>query len=201
MPDLTATLTVTDLHERTVTPVWHRVCGRRLMQMTFGQARFIEALELWNPTEPADLLLACFVCSRPAAKVRSQFDSRHLRSRLNLWRRWLGKRWDYEQSLAVWKRFVRYHLTEPYAVERPAGFQPKGAKAPARSPINTPWLSHLRAFLCGRMGYAPESFDDQPVGLLILDYFATLEIEGSVVLAKVTREQYMERRRIITEAK
>ena len=183
MPDLTGNLSVDDLHDRASVPVWHWVCGRRLQQMTVGHARLIDAMGLWKPTTPDDLLLCAFVCSRTYRTALRQFDSTTLRWRIR-WMRWMqGARWDWRKSLVGWFRFVRYHREEPYAVARPLD----PTRPVISQPINSPWLAHLRAFLCAEGGYSPESFDDQLLGQVVLDYYAILESKDRIVLANLTR--------------
>ena len=187
--DLTGKLTVDDLHDRATVPVWHRICGRRMQQMTVGHARLLEAMGLWRPATPNNLLLAVFLCSRSFREAIRQLDSAGLRWRLR-WMRWrLGFRWDWRLSLAVWFRFVRYHREEPYAIAKPLD----PSRPVVTHPINSPWLAHLRAYLCSEAGYAPESFDDQLLGQVVLDYYAVLESKNQIVLATLTRTEMAKR--------
>lgn len=189
MPDLTSSLTVEDLHDRATLPVWHTVCGYRLAQMTVGHARLLEAMGLWQPATPHDLLLAVFLCARAIRDTQRRLDSRTLPWRLR-WMRWrLGRQWDWRKSLVVWCRFVRYHREEPYAVAKPLD----PSRPVTTHPINSPWLAHLRAFLCAEGGYAPETFDEQLLGQVVLDYYAMLESDGKVVLSRLTRTQTAKR--------
>lgn len=199
MPDLTNILTVQDLHDRTAVPLWHTVCGRRLHQMTFGHARLLEAMNLWSPEEPLSVLLAVFVCSRSALKARRQFDSRRLKWRLGWWLRRLGRTWDWGVSRAMFARYIAYHMAEPYAVPKPPPSVGGKTTAGGTRPVNTPWLTHLRATLCARCGYSPESFDDQPFGQLILDYYAIKEIDDEMVLARITRAEKLARDEALRE--
>ena len=190
MPDLTGNLSVDDLHDRAAVPVWHWVCGKRLHQMTVGHARLLDAMGLWKPASPSDLLLCAFVCSRSFRDALRHFDSRTLRWRIR-WMRWaLGPRWDWRRCLVGWFRFVRYHREEPYAVAKPAD----PTKPIISRPINSPWLAHLRAFLCSDGGYRPETFDDQLLGQVVLDYYAVMECRDKVVLATVTRSEMAKRK-------
>lgn len=189
--DLTGKLTVDDLHDRATVPVWHRICGRRMQQMTVGHARLLEAMGLWRPATPNDLLLAVFLCSRPFRESLRQLDSRSLRWRLRWSRWWLGLRWDWRRSLEVWFRFVRYHREEPYAIAKPLD----PSRPVVTHPINSPWLAHLRAYLCSEAGYAPELFDEQLLGQVVLDYYAVLESKNQIVLATLTRTEMANRQK------
>lgn len=190
MAELTSNLSVDDLHDRATVPVWHRVCGRRMQQLTVGHARILDAMGLWKPTSPESLLLAVVICSVPFRKAVRLLDSRTLPWSLR-WLAWrLGPGWEWRASLLVWFRFVRYHREEPYAVAKPLD----PTRPVSTHPINSPWLAHLRAFLCSEGGYSPESFDDQLLGQVVLDYYAVLESKDRIVLAKLTRTQ-MERRK------
>lgn len=184
--------TLQDLHDRDAIPVWHTVCRWRLRQMTFGHAELINALGLWYPSEPYDTLLGAFICSRSAKEARAAFDTRRLKWLLR-WKAWrLGAAWDWRWSASVWREFIEYHTEEPFAVQRDLGGT---RKAETKRPINTPWLSHIRAYLLSKCGYRPCDMDDAPLGRGILDYFATLEIEGAVSVSSFTRREYAERRR------
>jgi len=55
-------------------------------------------------------------------------------------------------------------------------------------------LAHLRAFLCSDGGYRPETFDDQLLGQVVLDYYAVMECRDKVVLATVTRSEMAKRK-------
>lgn len=188
--------TLQDLHDRDAVPVWHTVCRWRLQQLTFGHAELLNALGLWTPEEPYDTLLGAFICSRSAASARLWFDSRSLAWMLR-WKAWrLGSGWDWRRSAAVWREYVAYHTEEPFAVQRDMG-GPK--RVDTTRPVNTPWLSHLRAYLISKCGYRASEIDAAPLGRALLDYFAVLEIEGAVTVSKFTRTEYAERKRGITE--
>lgn len=170
--------------------MWHWICGMRMQQMTVGHARLLEAMGLWKPTAPSDLLLAAWICAHPVRKTSRLLDSPTLRWRLK-WLRWrVGWKWDWRQSLALWFRFVRYHREEPYAVAKPLD---PGRPITSHA-INSPWLAHLRAFLCSKGGYSPETFDDQLLGQVVLDYYAILEDEDKIVLSNLTRTQMARRK-------
>jgi len=151
--------------------------------MTVGHARLLDAMGLWKPATPNDLLLAAFICSRPFRDALMQFDSATLRWRIRWMLVRLGRKWDWRNCLVGWFRFVRYHREEPYAVAKPLD----PSRPIVTHPINSPWLAHLRAFLCASGGYAPETFDDQLLGQVVLDYYAILESNEKVVLATLTR--------------
>ena len=188
--ELTGNLSVEDLHDRATVPVWHWICGLRMRQLTVGHARLLEAMGLWKPATPNDLLLAVFLCSRPFRDAVRSLDSITLPWRLRWMRMRLGRAWDWKPSLVLWFRFVRYHREEPYAVAKPID----PSRPVVTHPINSPWLAHLRAFLCSEGGYSPESFDDQLLGQVVLDYYAILESKEKVVLANLTRTQMAKRK-------
>lgn len=195
MPEVPQSLTIQDLHDRTALPLWHTVCGRRLMQMQFGHARLLEAMDLWDPRDPASLLLAVFICSRRPEVARDQFQARGITMRLWVWRVLLGTDWmrsRWLRSLDMWRRYVTYHLAEPMT----APVVPHGGKLERSRPINTPWLTHLKCTLCARGGYDPERIDRIPIGDLMLAYFALLETENVVVLGNVTKDEYRSRRKV-----
>ena len=194
MPEVPQRLTIQDLHDRTALPLWHTVCGRRLLQLQFGHARLLEAMDLWDPRDPASLLVAVFICSRRWELARDQFQGRLITVRLFLWRVLLGTDWvrsRWTRSLAMWRKFVAYHLAEPMS----APAVPPGAKVERSRSINTPWLTHLKCTLCSRGGYDPAGFDSMPLGELMLAYYALLETENVVVLGNVTRQEYRELRK------
>ncbi len=187
-------LSVADLHDRPAVPLWHTLCGKRLLQMRIGHAQMLEAMNLWGAFEPSEVLLAAFICSRTPEVAQEQFDSTTLRFRLALWSLRLGRRWDWNVSREIWKRYVRYHMSEPFSAEHPDITKLRRGDNSSRVPVNTPWLTHLRVVLCAKCGYRPETFHEQPIGQAILDYYTVLEMERTVVLATVTREEMLERR-------
>ena len=155
--------------------------------MQFGHARFLEALNLWDPLLPHDILLAAFVCSRSPRAVADHFDSRFLRWRLGLWMRVLGSRWNWDRSREMWRRYVAFHLAEPFYIEAQTVIA--GKTINSTRPVNTPWLSHIRITLLADGGYAADTFDEQLMGQVMLDYLSLAELRGTITLSRVTREQ------------
>jgi len=176
-------MTVKDLHERGTLPLRHTVCGVPLRPMTVGHARLLDALDLWSPDNPGEVLLAAFVCSMPHAEARRWMDRRGFGLLMRFWRWRLGNRWDWLASIRTWREYVIYHMEEPVVI--------RNARAGAESQqcSGTPKLSHMRVVLCSRVGYSPETFDDQPMAQATLDYLTFLETDGLATVANFTRRQ------------
>lgn len=168
-------MTFHDLHTRAILPMAFRVCGLDLMPLTIGQARILDALGLWGAVSPSELVLAAYVCSRPSVVTARAIHSRW--TQLHLWwlRCRLGRKWDFARSAKVWLEFVSYSREEAFATF-------KTGSGTNEMPIT----ARLRAVLCGRMGYRPETFDNVPYCQAILDHQALGEAEGFVNVTPCT---------------
>lgn len=158
-----------DLHSRTVLPLAFVVCGVPLLPMTVGHARVIDALGLWGPVVPEEVMLAAFVCSRDHRKVAAAIHSKGTARRLRWWAWRLGSQWNYDASIVHWRAYVAYHREEPLVTMKGGGGN-----------LGMPWLTHLRAMACKGLGYDPMTVDDAPLAQVVMDYYAFAESEGAV---------------------
>lgn len=177
-------MTVKDLHERGTLPLRHTVCGVPLCPMTVGHARLLDALDLWSPENAGEVLLAAFVCSMPHADARRWMDRRAFGLLMRFWMWRLGSSWDWLASIRTWREYVTYHMEEPVVIRKPSTSTSQSEQC-----SGTPKLSHMRVVLCSRVGYRPETFDEQPMAQATLDYLTFLETEGLATVANFTRRQ------------
>lgn len=178
-------MNVADLHDADLLPIRWRVGGVLLVDMQVGHARLLEALSLWNPRSRDEMLLAVVLQSVDQARARELLGRRRIKWRME----WLRIRtWgnDWAASRKAWSDFVRFNMDRPFWAPVPKGIV-KGKTESSTAPINTPILSHLRVALCAECGYDPMRFDEAPMRQVLLDYYATRERAGDVVLATETQ--------------
>ena len=174
-----------DLYNRGILPIDHVVCGIRLLPLTFGHAKLLDALDIRIPESREELILAAFICSSPSSRFMQR---KRLRFSLAFWRWRLGRKWDYARSLEVWADYLSHH----YAV--PAAMWEKSDRA-----IGTPALDQLRVALCRYAGYDPMRFDDVEIARANCDYYTLCEMEGTVKVIGGRLEEIMERKRQTVE--
>jgi len=150
-------------------PAEFTVCGIRLIPLTVGHARILDALSLWGARDPRELIVAAYLCSGKASKFERRFNAWWFRHAVRFWAWRLGKKWDYAASAQCWDAFVAYNRDEPATVNKRKS-----------EPTRTPLLACMRVTLCGSMGYDPEKFDDQRLAQVLLDYSGVLEADGAV---------------------
>lgn len=162
-------MTLHDLHTRAILPAQFTVCGIELMPLTVGHARILDALGLWGAEKPDELILAAVLCSGTSSTFERRLASWWFPTALRIWKWRLGKRWDYEASKAAWQAFVNYHRDEPATINK--------RKA---TPTLVPLMACVRSALCGAMGYRPETFDEQRLAQVMIDFATVQEMDGSV---------------------
>jgi hypothetical protein len=140
-----------------------------MLPLTIGHARLLEALRLWNATEPSELCVASYICHREYQWFSRILGSRSLPLRLWYWRWTLGKDWDWERSKKAWANYITYHSDAPAVIST-------GKQEGLRMPL----LAVMRIYLCEHVGYSPETFDDVLYSQAIVDYYGSLELNGSV---------------------
>lgn len=168
-------MTFADLHTRAILPLVFTVCGVRLMPLTVGHVRILDALELWDAVTPDELVLAAWICSRPARETAEGIHGGSMRWRLPLWRWRLGRNWNWAKSAITWGEYVAHHMEEAAATFRAS----KGTSV-------MPLTARLRVVLCNRCGYKPETFDDAPIAQALIDYQALGEAEDALNLSPCT---------------
>lgn len=171
-------MTFDDLYARTVIRRdWH-VCGEPLLPLTVGHARILEVLDLWHPLAWIDLMLCAWVCSRPAARFRMPRGPwEKVCWRVRLFRL---RRHSFKEHLAAWEAYVGHHREEPVVTWT--------TTHQSHSSAGTPFMVGLRAALI-RTGYRPETVDDVPLDVAIMDIYAGLEGTGQVTVSTRSQEE------------
>lgn len=162
-------MTLHDLHTRAVLPAQFTVCGIELIPLTVGHARILDALGLWGAEKPDELILAAVLCSELSSVFERRLSSWWFPIAVRFWKWRLGKKWNFEESNKAWQAFVNYHRDEPATINKRNASQ-----------TVIPLMACVRAALCGSMGYQPETFDDQRLAQVMLDFAAVQEMDGSV---------------------
>lgn len=168
-----------DIHTRAAVHQPFRVCGMPMLPMTVGHARILDALGLWSAVEPQDVFAGAWICSRPHGEFSSKWGTSGTRLAMRFWLWRLGRSWDWRMSALAWNQYVQHHREEIAAT----------FKASQRKMV-MPWLAHLRATLCARLGYNPQTFDDAPLAQAMIDYYAYAELEDAATLVPASVSEF-----------
>jgi len=171
-------MTFADLYARTVIRRDWYVCGERMLPLRVGHGRIIESLGLWLPHSWLDLMTCAWICARPASLFRMPGGwSERLAWRVRLWRL---SRDPFPLHVRSWTQYVDHHTAVPVVT-----WSGNGKRS------STPPMVAIRAGLIG-LGYSPETVDEAPMDLALVDYYSILESEGRVKVTGRTREELEE---------
>lgn len=160
----------------------HRACGVDLLPMTLGHALLLQRLgSPFASARPgfggdpakisgADMLLACLVCSRSAARAARIVNS-HRGSAWLKWK-WLSRRFRMEADMQAFLRWYRaqWALPDFVATRQTSQGAPRGAE----------YLHQLVVFCCSHLGYSHAAAFEVPVVLAQYDYLCHLEGDGQI---------------------
>lgn len=171
------------MYSESLYPDRHRACGVDLLPMTLGHALLLQRLgspfaaarqglggEGRSPISGADMLLACLVCSRSAARaawiVNSRWGAAWIR-----WK-WIVRRFRIGADMLAFLKWygVQWHLPDFVTSRTSEGGAPRGAE----------FLHQLVVFCCSHLGCSHAEALEVPVAVAQYDYLCHLEAEGQI---------------------
>lgn len=173
------------MYSEALYPDRHRCCGVDLLPMTLGHALLLQrlgspfaaarpapAFGTFHKQGPsgADMLLACLVCSRPAARAAWIVNSRW--GALWLKWKWTVRRFRMGDDMAALLRWyaVQWHLPDFVPTRTSEGGAPRGAE----------FLHQLVVFCCSHLGCSHAEALEVPVAVAQYDYICHIEGEGQI---------------------
>lgn len=173
------------MYSEALYPDRHRACGVDLLPMTLGHALLLQRLgspfaeARPNPAfgqfhkqgpSGADMLLACLVCSRPAARAAGAVNSRWGAAWIK-WK-WITRRFRMGEDMLSFLRWygVQWELPDFVTVRTSEGGPPRGAE----------FLHQLVVFCCSHLGCSHAEALEVPVAVAQYDYICHLEGDGQI---------------------
>lgn len=158
-------MSIATLHARSSRAEEWRILGIRLVPLTVGHLRHLEAEECDPVRTVGELGTAIRICSMPASEWPAWSRGRWTPARLAMWGRLLGK-WDFGEKLALWSDYVRWHTELPVI----------RMKGDGRESV-LPSYRFTRVKLL-RLGYGWRDIDDVPYLDALWDITTAAELDG-----------------------